>query len=52
VGTDIAGSGEKQGHGVIGNLILAPVVGHVGDQDAAPRGRVYVNDVDALAIPR
>src|SRR5215472_11238045 len=37
---------------MIGDLVLAPVAGHIGDQDAAPRGRVYVNDVDARAIPR
>ena len=37
---------------MIGDLILAPVVGHIGDQDAAPCGRVYVNDVDAGAVPR
>jgi hypothetical protein len=27
-------------------------LGTIGDQDAAPRGRVYVNDVNARAIPR
>ena len=37
---------------MIGDLVLAPVVGHIGDQDAAPRGRVHVDDVDARAIPR
>src|SRR5262249_29499921 len=52
VDADLPGGGEKQGHGVIGDLVLAPVVGHIGDQDAAPRGRVYVDDVDAGAVPR
>jgi hypothetical protein len=37
---------------VIGDLVLAPVVGNVGHQDVVPGGRVDVDDVDAGAVAR
>src|SRR5262249_42291948 len=47
---DLAGGRQPERHGVIGDLVGAPVVGRVRDLDAVPRGRVDVDDVDAGAV--
>jgi hypothetical protein len=36
---------------MVGDFVLAPVVRHVRDQDAVPRGGIDVDDVGASAVP-
>ncbi len=43
-------NGEQQGHRMIRNLVLAPVIGDVSDQDVASRGRVNVHNVHTRAV--
>jgi hypothetical protein len=51
VPADLARGCEEEGHGMVGDLALAPVTGDVRDQDAAPRGGIDVDDVGASAVP-
>src|SRR5215468_8306385 len=47
---ELARHGQRQGHGVVGDLVLAPVIGDIRHQDVAAGGRVHIHDVDTCAV--
>src|SRR5262249_44723339 len=47
---DLAREREQQGHGMIRHLVLAPIVGNIGDQDVASRGRVNIYNIYPCAV--